>query len=294
MARLEELEKGAIVGGVLPSQLVTVIDVTWFGKNCLQLTYRDAMGSLGNELLYRDSEASLELATEGLPWSFDGEGDMFRLASEARRISLAHLFDPMLAVHTSLIEPLPHQITAVYEEMLPRQPLRFLLADDPGAGKTIMAGMFIRELRMRGDVVRCLICCPGSLVEQWQDEMYDKFHLPFEIMTREKMEASRSGNFFAGSDMVICRMHQVAWNDEYLAKVGDTMYIETGNSGQIVPGVAGSLGRGTINSGVLELSNVDLATEFTNLIIFQRGFQANARIITTGDQVLNELVNLIR
>jgi superfamily II DNA or RNA helicase len=87
--------------------------------------------------------------------------------SEAHRIRLAHLFDPVLAVHTSLVDPLPHQITAVYEAMLPRQPLRFLLADDPGAGKTIMAGLFIKELIARGDLWRCLIVCPGSLAEQW-------------------------------------------------------------------------------------------------------------------------------
>ena len=75
---------------------------------------------------------------------------------------MAYLFDPLLAVHTSLVEPLPHQITAVYEEMLTRQPLRFLLADDPGAGKTIMAGLLIRELLARGDLHRCLICAPGA------------------------------------------------------------------------------------------------------------------------------------
>ena len=97
------------------------------------------------------------------------------MASEAYRIRLAHLFDPYLAVSASQIEALPHQITAVYAEMLPRQPLRFLLADDPGAGKTVMAGLLIKELLIRGDLERCLIVAPGSLVEQWQDEMAEKF-----------------------------------------------------------------------------------------------------------------------
>jgi len=69
-----------------------------------------------------------------------------------------------------MVEPLPHQITAVYDAMLPRQPLRFLLADDPGAGKTIMAGLF-KELIARGDLQRCLVVCPGSLAEQWQDRL---------------------------------------------------------------------------------------------------------------------------
>ena len=88
---------------------------------------------------------------QGRPWSFDDDGALFRLVSEAHRIRLAHLFDPVLAVHTSIVDPLPHQITTVYEAMLPRQPLHFLLADDPGAGKTIMVGLLIKELIARGD-----------------------------------------------------------------------------------------------------------------------------------------------
>ena len=117
-------------------------------------------------------------------WSFDGDGHMFRLAAEARRIQLAHLFDPYLALTSSEVDPLPHQIEAVYGEMLPRQPLRFLLADDPGAGKTIMAGLYIKELIIRGNAERILVVAPGSLVTQWQDELFDKFGLRFEIVTK--------------------------------------------------------------------------------------------------------------
>ncbi len=80
-----------------------------------------------------------------LGWRLDADAGHLRLVAEAYRIRLAHLFDPVLAVHTSLVEPLPHQITAVYGEMLTRAPLRFLLADDPGAGKTIMAGLLIKN-----------------------------------------------------------------------------------------------------------------------------------------------------
>jgi SNF2 family DNA or RNA helicase len=111
-------------------------------------------------------------------------------------IRLAHLFDPYLAITASQIEALPHQITAVYGEMLPRQPLRFLLADDPGAGKTIMAGLLIKELLIRGDLERCLIVAPGSVVEQWQDEMAEKFGLGFDSVTRDQIEASITGNPF--------------------------------------------------------------------------------------------------
>ena len=105
---------------------------------------------------------------------------------------MAGLFDPMLAVATSDVEPLPHQIRAVYGELLPRTPLRFLLADDPGAGKTIMAGLYIKELMLRGDLARCLVVAPGGLVEQWQDELLDKFGLDFEMLTSDHDRRRRS------------------------------------------------------------------------------------------------------
>ena len=149
MAQLEDITRGTSVQGILPEGLVTIVDVKWIGTVAIEATYKDSTGRLGNELIYRDREPTLEIAVVGQPWSFDADGATFRLVSEARRIQLAHLFDPLLAVHTSLVEPLPHQITAVYEEMLPRQPLRYLLAHDPGAGKTIMTGLFECELMAR-------------------------------------------------------------------------------------------------------------------------------------------------
>jgi superfamily II DNA or RNA helicase len=174
---------------------------------------------VADEILYRHDEARLEIAQAGRPWSFDGDGGLFRLVAEAHRIRLAHLFDPVLAVHTSLVDPLPHQITAVYEEMLPRQPLRFLLADDPGSGKTIMAGLFIKELIARGDLRRCLIVCPGSLAEQWQDELGRRFHLPFEILTNDKLEAARTGNWFLENDLAIARLDKLSRNEDVQLKL---------------------------------------------------------------------------
>jgi len=156
---------------------------------------------------------------QGRPWSFDGDGAAFRLVSEANRIRLAHLFDPVLAVHTSEVDPLPHQITAVYEAMLPRQPLRFLLADDPGAGKTIMAGLLMRELIARGDLARCLVVCPGSLAEQWQDELYRRFGLPFDILTKDKLEAARTGNYFLEQNLVIARLDKLSRNEDLQEKL---------------------------------------------------------------------------
>src|SRR5205085_8461818 len=164
-------------------------------------------------------EPRFSLVQKGRPWSFDGDGALFRLVSEAHRIRLAHLFDPVLAVHTSLVDPLPHQITAVYEAMLPRQPLRFLLADDPGAGKTIMAGLLMKEMIARGDLHRCLVVCPGSLAEQWQDELYRRFHLPFEILTNDKLEAARTGNWFLETNLVIARLDKLSRNEDVQEKL---------------------------------------------------------------------------
>ena len=219
MARLEELTPNVSLAGILPTGLVTVTSAKWFGTEALELTYKDAAGRVANELLFRHDEPRLTIAAEGRPWSFDGSGHLFRLVSEAQRIHLAHLFDPVLAVHTSVVEPLPHQITAVYESMLPRQPLRFLLADDPGAGKTIMAGLLIKELIVRGDLQRCLVVCPGSLAEQWQDELYRRFNLPFEILTGDKLEAARTGNWFLETNLVIARLDKLSRNEDVQDKL---------------------------------------------------------------------------
>ena len=219
MSRLEELLPNAAVRGVRPDCLVTVVGATWYGSDAVELTYKDPEGHVANMLVYRDDEHRLEVVERGRPWSFDGDGDLFRLVSEALRIRLAHLFDPVMAVHTSLIEPLPHQITAVYETMLPRQPLRFLLADDPGAGKTIMAGLLIRELIARGDLQRCMIVCPGSLAEQWQDELYRRFQLSFEILTNDKLEASRTGNWFSENNLVIARLDKLSRDEDVQQKL---------------------------------------------------------------------------
>jgi hypothetical protein len=219
MIRLEDLQPNAVVRGILPDGLVTLVVVQWFGSEALELTYKTASGKVANELLYRHDEPRLEIVETGRPWSFDGDGALFRLVSEAQRIRLAHLFDPVLAVHTSVVDPLPHQITAVYEHMLPRQPLRFLLADDPGAGKTIMAGLLIKELIARGDLQRCLIVCPGSLAEQWQDELDRRFHLPFEILTNDKLEAARTGNWFMETHLVIARLDKLSRNEDVQQKL---------------------------------------------------------------------------
>lgn len=159
MIKLEDLKKDMRIRGLVPYQIVTLIAVEGFGSEgsafyTVTVFYKRNDDNIEERPLYREDEADLEIVQDERLWAFDADSNLLRLVSEAYRIHLAHLFDPVLAVHTSLIEPLPHQITAVYNEMLPRLPLRFLLADDPGAGKTIMAGLLIRELIARGDVRR--------------------------------------------------------------------------------------------------------------------------------------------
>ncbi len=214
MAKLEEITVGAKIKGIVHDEQVEVSSLRWFGENVLEVTYRTQNGQVAPRLLYRDDESGLSVVQPGQPWAFDEDGDLFRLVSEARRINLAHLFDPLLAVHTSVVDPLPHQITAVYESMLPRQPLRFLLADDPGAGKTIMAGLLLKELIARGDVERCLICCPGSLVDQWQDEMWRRFALDFKIISRQAIDDSKTGNPFAENPLTIGRLDHLSRNEK--------------------------------------------------------------------------------
>lgn len=219
MLKLEDIKKNAAISGIEPGHVVRIVTTEPVGDNALTVYYKTADGKLLERMLFRSDEVKLSLAEAGRPWAFDAPGEEFKLAVEAYRINLAHLFDPMMAVHTSNVEPLPHQITAVYESMLPRQPLRYVLADDPGAGKTIMAGLFIRELLMRADAKRILIVAPGSLVEQWQDEMFEKFGLSFTLFSREQVEQSRGGNPFDDIDLMVARIDQLSRNEDLQEKL---------------------------------------------------------------------------
>nr|MDT0665898.1 hypothetical protein [Micromonospora sp. DSM 115978] len=148
---LEEFGPGLRIDGLIPAEVVTVIYAQRHGNDAVELTYKTTDGVLGQQVVFRKDESRLSVASTGSR-PFDANASDFTLAAEAQRITMAGLFDPMLAVATSDVEPLPHQIRAVYGELLPRTPLRFLLADDPGAGKTIMAGLYVKELILRDDV----------------------------------------------------------------------------------------------------------------------------------------------
>ncbi len=215
--RREDIRPGVVLNGVIPDQGVTVI-AALPTEESLTIVYRASDGSLGEELVDSDMLQRFSIArTEHDSPSFDGDPRQFRLVSEALRIRYASMYGTMAAVYSSNIDPLPHQIRAVYEDMLPKVPLRFLLADDPGAGKTIMAGLYVKEMMMRSAAERIIIVCPGGLAQQWQDELAEKFNLQFEIFDPSTVPADV--NPFTAHDRLIVRMDQVARNDrlrEYL------------------------------------------------------------------------------
>ncbi|KHL03147.1 helicase-related protein [Sinomonas humi] len=218
---LEELKPGLRIAGLIPAEAITVIAAQWHGTGALELTYKTAAGGLGQQVVFRKDQDALSVAQAG-GRAFDASASDFKLVAEAQRISLAGLFDPMLAVATSDVQPLPHQIRAVYGELLPRTPLRFLLADDPGAGKTIMAGLYIKELILRDDVKQCLIVAPGGLVEQWQDELFFKFGLRFDLLTNQLIDANVNFNVFESNPLLIARMDQLSRNEQLQAQLKDT------------------------------------------------------------------------
>lgn len=218
---LEELKPGLRIDGLIPAQVITVIFAQWHGADALELTYKTNDGALGQQVVFRKDQDNLTVAQTGSR-AFDANATDFKMVAEAQRITLAGLFDPMLAVATSDVRPLPHQIRAVYGELLPRTPLRFLLADDPGAGKTIMAGLYIKELLLREDVRQCLIVAPGGLVEQWQDELFFKFGLRFDLLTNQLIDANVNLNVFESNPLLIARMDQLSRNEELQAQLKET------------------------------------------------------------------------
>lgn len=218
---LEELATGLRIDGLIPAEVVTVIAAQGHGADAVELTYKRVSGALGQQVVFRKDQDRLNIAQAG-GRPFDASASDFKLVAEAQRITLAGLFDPMLAVATSDVRPLPHQIRAVYGELLPRTPLRFLLADDPGAGKTIMAGLYIKELVLRDDVKKCLIVAPGGLVEQWQDELFYKFGLRFDLLTNQLIDASVNLNVFESNPLLIARMDQLARNEQLQSQLDET------------------------------------------------------------------------
>ena len=183
---LRETAKNRLV--TLPGHFahpVRVDSVEEIGAGFFLLKVRDSSGHL-DETQVTGEELESALAEQGPVAAQVDARDLFRWV-EGHRIKLSFAHDPLFAVSMSGVRGLPHQIEAVYRHMLPQPRLRFVLADDPGAGKTIMAGLLLKELKLRGVVDRCLILAPAPLTPQWQDEMLEKFDEQFEIVSSEQV-----------------------------------------------------------------------------------------------------------
>lgn len=219
------LRTGQRLRGLVPGQTVTLIAIDPIDAGLFEVFYRDDFGRSGARAITDADAARFEIAGDfdSAP-AFDADPDEFRLAAEALRIKYAALYDPMAAVNSSDVDPLPHQIRAVYEEMLPRVPLRFLLADDPGAGKTIMAGLYLKELILRSDCERAIIVAPGGLVEQWREELLQKFDLRFEVFSRQMVDDAQGRNVFAEHPFLIARMDQLSRSDDLSEQLGEVTW----------------------------------------------------------------------
>lgn len=206
------LREGATLVGLAGAAPVKVLRVERLTDDSASVAYRTEEGALAEKIVFSEALNHLKAVDPGSAFAFDADPDAFLLAAEARRMRLAHLFDPQAALGTSDVDPLPHQLRAVYGEMLQRQPLRYVLADDPGAGKTVMAGLLIKELLLRGDAANVMVISPGGLVDQWDEEMREKFGLEFAILTRDKI--THEGNPFARGGLWLARLDVLARNSE--------------------------------------------------------------------------------
>ena len=221
MIRLEDLKPGMRVCGLVPDQVVEIITAKGLGEAGSDtyrviVRYEDEYDDSDKQTLDRSVEERLIEAMD--IWAIGSEAELALLAAEAKRIQIAHLLDPFHSAFSAQIEPLPHQIDAVFGWMLSRYPLRVLLADDPGAGKTIMAGLLIRQLIARDVVRRCLIVVPGNLAEQWQSELREKLLLVFPIVTLDDI---KNENPFESRRQLIVSMDR-AKKDEYIDLIRQT------------------------------------------------------------------------
>jgi superfamily II DNA or RNA helicase len=188
---------GDIVAGLEPGEHVELRRVQPFGSKFLL----EGVGVTSRREIRRPlslDELSQLVKIRGADYAYDGDSEAFLMGVEANRIHIAYQFDPLFAVNSSVVDILPHQVEAVYHYLLPLPRIRFLLADDTGAGKTIMTGLLIKELLFRGVIGKVFIITPGGITGQWQDEMREKFGLSFRLINRASFEAEPAQ--FARSD----------------------------------------------------------------------------------------------
>lgn len=206
------IHQGQIVKNLIPAEPVTINQIQSLGS-MVSLKYTGINSNKANTKVISVTEyEQLEVLADEGSFNFKGDPTRFSLFAEAERINSAYQFDPLFAVNCSLVDPLPHQVEAVYKFLLPLPKIRFLLADDTGAGKTIMTGLLIKELMMRGIVERVLIVTPGGLTKQWQeDEMLIKFNINFTLANRSLF--SSDPNVFHTAPRIITSLDFISRED---------------------------------------------------------------------------------
>lgn len=216
------VEVNQIVKNLIPTEPVTIIKLQALG-NMYSIKYTGInTNKTSTKVITKNQFEALEVLTAEGEFNFKGNPEKFVMYAEAERIHSAYQFDPLFAINCSVVDPLPHQVEAVYKFLLPQPKIRFLLADDTGAGKTIMTGLLLKELIMRGIIERILIVTPGGLTKQWQeDEMGVKFNIPFTLVNRSLFTADP--NIFRTADKVVTSIDFIS-REDILAVVGNTSW----------------------------------------------------------------------
>ncbi|MCL5745083.1 MAG: DEAD/DEAH box helicase, partial [Acidobacteria bacterium] len=204
----DQLKANTIVRGPILPEPVQVIRVVPMGS-ALKLVGRGLNSGLVHQPILSAAQiATLEATPETQP--FDGNPHKFKLGVEALRLGIAYEYDPYFSLSIARVDPLPHQLEAVYDYFLKLPRIRFLLADDPGAGKTIMAGLLIKELKIRGLIKRILIITPANLSFQWQRELKDKFQEKFDVVRSDVLRANYGSNPWQEKNQVVTSISWVS------------------------------------------------------------------------------------
>jgi superfamily II DNA or RNA helicase len=201
---LKKLKPNTVIKGNLFPENVHVIVSMPFG-NSIKLIGRGDSNQVYDQVIPAEKFSEIEFVEQG---TYKGDPIKFRLALEAMRLGLAYEYDPYFSLSIARVDPLPHQLEAVYDYFLKIPRIRFLLADDPGAGKTIMAGLLIKELKVRGLIKRILIVTPANLTFQWQRELKDRFRENFEIIRGDILRANYGSNPWQEKNQVVT---SVSW-----------------------------------------------------------------------------------
>jgi hypothetical protein len=205
---LSQLKQGVVVRGPALPEPIEVLVVSILGDMVKVIGAGQRTGQVHQRVLHPDQLKELDATPDREP--FDGDPARFRIGVEAARLGLAYEYDPYFSLSIARVDPLPHQLEAVYDYFLKLPRIRFLLSDDPGAGKTIMAGLLIKELKIRGLAKRTLIIAPASLCFQWQREMKDKFRESFEVIRSDVLRANYGQNPWQEKNQVVTSISWVS------------------------------------------------------------------------------------